>query len=141
MSSPAAVDDPGSVVTRIANETFTTKPDGIPGNDDLGATSGVYVWNALGFYPAVPGVGGVVLGTPMFDKATVRLSGDRTLVVLRQGSGFYVQQVTLDGAPYSNSWLPIDKLHAGTTQLQFLTGTQPNKERGKAIADRPPSFR
>jgi predicted alpha-1,2-mannosidase len=129
------------VVTRIANETFTTKPDGLPGNDDLGATSGVYVWNALGFYPAVPGVGGVVLGTPMFNKATVRLSGGRTLVVSRQGSGFYVQKVTLDGAPYSSSWLPIDKLHFGTTQLQFTTDSQPNKARGSAIADRPPSFR
>jgi predicted alpha-1,2-mannosidase len=129
------------VVTRIANETFTTRPDGLPGNDDLGATSGVYVWNALGFYPAVPGVGGVVLGTPMFDKATVRLSSGRTLVVSRQGSGFYVQKVTLDGTPYLSSWLPVDKLHPGTTQLQFTTGAQPNKERGNAIADRPPSFR
>jgi predicted alpha-1,2-mannosidase len=129
------------VVTRIANETFTTKPDGLPGDDDLGATSGVYVWNALGFYPAVPGVGGVVLGTPMFDKATVRFASGRTLVVSRQGSGFYVQKVTLDGAPYSNSWLPIDKLHFGTTQLQFTTDTQPNKVRGNAIADRPPLFR
>ena len=68
------------VITRIEQQTFKATPDGIPGNDDLGATSGVYVWNALGFYPAVPGVGGVVLGTPMFDKATLRLAGGRTLV-------------------------------------------------------------
>jgi predicted alpha-1,2-mannosidase len=129
------------VVTRIASETFTTRPDGLPGNDDLGATSGVYVWNALGFYPAVPGVRGVVLGTPMFRKATLRLAGGRTLVVSRQGSGFYVQKVTLDGAPYSSSWLPLDKLHPGTTQLQFTVDSQPDKERGQAIADRPPSFR
>jgi hypothetical protein len=69
------------VVTRIGKEVFKTTPDGIPGNDDLGATSGVYVWDALGFYPAVPGVGGLVLGTPMFDKATWRMAGGRTLVV------------------------------------------------------------
>ena len=77
----------------------------------------------------------------MFDKATVRLSGGRTLVVSRQGNGFYVQKVTLGGAPYSSSWLPIDKLHIGTTQLQFTNDIQPNKSRGSAIADRPPSFR
>jgi predicted alpha-1,2-mannosidase len=128
------------VVTRIANETFTTKPDGLPGNDDLGATSGVYVWNALGFYPAVPGVGGLVLGTPVFEKATLHLAGGRTLVVSRQGSGIYVQKVTLNGAPYSSSWLPLDKLRPGITQLQFTTDSQPNKERGNALADRPPSF-
>jgi predicted alpha-1,2-mannosidase len=129
------------VVTRISQDTFKPTPDGIPGNDDLGATSGVYVWNALGFYPAVPGVGGLVLGTPMFDKVTLRLGGGRTLVVTREGSGIYVQKVTLDRAPYSSLWLPLEKLHPGTTQLQFSVDTQPNKARGSAQADRPPSFR
>jgi predicted alpha-1,2-mannosidase len=129
------------VVTRIASDTFKAAPDGIPGNDDLGATSGVYVWNALGFYPAVPGIGGVVLGTPMFEKATLRLAGGRTLVVTRQGNGIYVQKVALDGVPYSSTWLPLDKLHPGVTQLQFTTDSLPNKQRGAALSDRPPSFR
>jgi predicted alpha-1,2-mannosidase len=130
-----------AVVTRIASEVFKPTPDGIPGNDDLGATSGVYVWDALGFYPAVPGVGGVVLGTPMFPKATLRLSGGRTLVVSRQGPGIYVQSVNLDGATYAKSWLPLSKLHSGTTELEFTMGTVPNATRGTAPADRPPSFR
>ena len=129
------------VVTRIGKEVFKPTPDGIPGNDDLGATSGVYVWDALGFYPAVPGVGGVVLGTPMFDKATLHLDGGRTLIVSRKGSGIYVQKVALDGAEYSNSWLPIDKLHSGATRLDFSVGPAPNRERGSAVADRPPAFR
>jgi putative alpha-1,2-mannosidase len=129
------------VVTRIGSDTFKSTPEGIPGNDDLGATSGVYVWDALGIYPAVPGVGGLVLGTPMFDKATLKLSGGRTLVVTRQGSGIYVQKVSLDGAAYSSSWLPVAKLRAGVTQIHFTMDRQPNKERGSALADRPPTFR
>jgi len=129
------------VVTRIAQQTFSTGPSGIPGNDDLGATSGVYVWNALGFYPAVPGVGGLVLGTPMFSKATLHFAGNRTLRVTRQGSGIYVQSCTLDGASYPSTWLPISKFHVGATELHFTMGTTPNKERGTAISDRPSSFR
>ncbi|WP_348261874.1 GH92 family glycosyl hydrolase [Telmatobacter sp. DSM 110680] len=129
------------VVTRIAKDTFKPTPDGIPGNDDLGATSGVYVWNALGFYPAVPGVGGLVLGTPMFDKATLQLSGGRTLAIERQGQGIYVQSVTLNGAPYASSWLPIGKIHAGTNELRFTMGVEPNTKWGTEIADRPPNFR
>ena len=129
------------LIPRIAKETFKTTPEGLPGNDDLGATSGVYVWNALGFYPAVPGVGGVVLGTPMFDKVTLKLAGDRTLVITHEGSGVYVQSVTLDGAPYAASWLPIGKLHAGVTQLRFTMGSQPNTQRGTNESDRPPLFR
>jgi len=129
------------VVTRIAIETFKATPDGIPGNDDLGATSGVYVWNALGFYPAVPGVGGMVLGTPMFDKATLHLAGKRIVVISRRGSGFFVQKVTLDGMEYPNSWLPLEKLHPGTTRIEFTTGDTPSKGRGRDLENRPPSFR
>jgi predicted alpha-1,2-mannosidase len=129
------------VITRISQEDFKAVPEGIPGNDDLGATSGVYVWNALGFYPAIPGISGVVLGTPLFDKATLRLSGDRTLIIVRKGNGFYVQKVTLNGADFSNTWLPIEKIRPGTTRLVFSTGQQPNKQRGLSQADRPPSFR
>ena len=129
------------VVTRIAKEVFKATPDGIPGNDDLGATSGVYVWDALGLYPAVPGIGGVVLGTPMFDKATLRLSGGRTLIIRRQGDGIYVQSLTLDGVAYPKSWLSIDKLKAGTTRIEFIMGPQPNLHRGTAKADLPPTFR
>jgi putative alpha-1,2-mannosidase len=129
------------VVTRIGKETFKAAPNGIPGNDDLGATSGVFVWNALGFYPAVPGVGGVVLGTPMFEKATLQLAGGRTVVVSRQGQGIYVQQVLLNGTPYPNAWLPISALKQGTNTMQFKMATEPDKKRGTAAEDRPPAFR
>ena len=129
------------VVTRIGKETFKAAPDGIPGNDDLGATSGVYVWNALGFYPAVPGVGGLVLGTPMFDHATLQLAGGRTVVISREGHGIYVQQVMLNGVPYTNTWLPLSKIHSGMNELRFKMGADPNTQRGTAPEDRPPAFR
>ncbi len=128
------------MVTRIEKETFKTGPEGIPGNDDFGATSGVFLWNALGFYPAVPGVGGLVLGTPMFRRATIDLSGGRTLVVRGEGTGPYVQGVAFNGTPYSKTWLPLSTLKSGTSELVFRLSTEPNRERGKAIGDRPPSF-
>ena len=129
------------VVTRIGAQVFKNAPEGIPGNDDLGATSGVYVWDALGLYPAVPGVGGLVLGSPVFDRATWSLSGGRTLVVSRTGNGIYVQKVMLDGVEYKSMWLPVEKLHAGVTRLAFSMGTEPNKEWGTGVGDRPPAFR
>ena len=76
-----------------------------------------------------------------YDKATLRLAGGRTLVVSREGAGAFVQNVSLDGAPFSNSWLPLTTLHTGTTQLHFKMGQQPNKERGADETERPPSFR
>src|ERR1700760_4398440 len=55
--------------------------------------------------------------------------------------GVYVQSVTLDGAPYANSWLPIAKLHGGTVQLHFTISEQADKKRETRKGDRPPSFR
>lgn len=129
------------LVTRVAKESFNTSPNGLPGNDDLGATSGLYIWNALGMYPAVPGVGGMVLGIPMFRKAVVHLGDGRTLVIKGTGEGQYVQKVSLNGAAYPSSWLPLSNLRSGTTELQFMLGTEPKKNRGKPELDLPPSFR
>jgi len=128
------------VVDRVRRETFTTKPDGLPGNDDLGATSGVYVWNALGLYPVIPGVGGLVLGTPMFPRAIVRMGDGRTLEILSHGVGVYVQSVKLNGSTYDSTWLPLDILSAKENRLEFLLGAQPNKTWGAHRASLPPSF-
>jgi len=77
----------------------------------------------------------------MFEKATLRLAGGRTLVISRKGEGIYVQKVALDDKPYTSTWLPIEKVHAGTTEIQFTNAGEPNKQYGSAPADRPPSFR
>jgi putative alpha-1,2-mannosidase len=55
----------------IMNETFTTARDGLPGNDDMGATSSWYVWAALGMFPVIPSAPGVALSTPQFSGITV----------------------------------------------------------------------
>ncbi|UWZ82486.1 GH92 family glycosyl hydrolase [Occallatibacter riparius] len=125
------------VVTRIGATAFKATPDGIPGNDDLGATSGVYVWGALGMYPAVPGVGGVVLGTPMFAKAALKMTGGRTLEVTRHGDGVYVSSVKLNGERVANYWIPIAKLHTGLNRLEFSMQATPDTKPEMAA---PPSF-
>lgn len=132
----------GDVITRIEQQTFTTKPDGIPGNDDLGATSGVYVWNALGLYPGVPGAAGVFLGTPMFPEATLHLGGvfdHRTLVIRSEGTGPYVTSIALNGQLYNQLWLPLDKIAPNTTTT--LTFTLQSTEPTSTVLQPPPTFR
>jgi predicted alpha-1,2-mannosidase len=144
-SAPWKTDD---VVTRIEQQTFSAKPDGIPGNDDLGATSGVYVWNALGLYPGVPGVAGFFLGTPMFPSATVHFGDGRTLVITSDQSeptpavpspGIYVKDITLNGHPYNQLWLPLDKIPPNTTTT--LHFTLQSKEPTETNLQPPPTFR
>jgi predicted alpha-1,2-mannosidase len=119
------------VLTRVEQEAFNTTPGGIPGNDDLGATSGVYVWNALGMYPGVPGLGGVFLGTPMFKTAALHLDDGRTVVVRGEGTGPYVSNVLLNGKDFANSWLPLSALRLKITNLHFNLSPQPNEQRGE----------
>lgn len=128
------------VVDRVQRETFFNKPDGLPGNDDLGATSGVYVWNALGMYPVIPGVGGMVLGTPMFPRTTVKLGNGHVLEIVATGKGIYVQGMTLNGRAYTSSWLPLTALGAARNVLEFRMGEEPNKNWAARPGDAPPSY-
>ena len=129
-----------AVMARIEKETFNTTPGGIPGNDDLGATSGVYLWNALGMYPAIPGLGGVVLGTPRYEKASVQMGNGRTLTITRHGAGNYVQSVMLNGKPYASSWVKVGALLDGDARLDFTMSETPGSTWGTAVGDRPPSM-
>jgi len=128
-------------VRRIMLEIYKTTPQGLPGNDDLGATSAWYVWGALGIYPAIPGVGGFVVGSPLFPVATIRLGDGRRLRIEGAGApGPYVQSLTLDGKPYTRAWLPLSAIRRGTNTLHFKLGGAPNTSWASAPGDAPPSF-
>jgi putative alpha-1,2-mannosidase len=129
------------VVTRIAKEVFKNAPDGIPGNDDLGATSGVYVWDALGFTPPCPASAAWFWVRQCSTKPRCACPAERRSSSAVRAKASTSRSVTLDGAAYPKSWLPLAKLHTGTTRIDFTVAATPDKQRGAAIADRPPSFR
>jgi predicted alpha-1,2-mannosidase len=117
-----------AVVRQIQTQAFSATPGGLPGNDDAGATSAWYVLSALGVYPAVPGAGGLAIGSPLFDDAIIRLSDGRTLHVVGHGAADthpYVQSLLLDDAPYASTWIAWDRLSTGAT-LDFTLGASPS---------------
>jgi predicted alpha-1,2-mannosidase len=129
-----------AIVRRILHEAFGTGPEGLPGNDDLGAMSSWQVWAMLGMYPAMQGVGGVVLGSPTFPKATITLAGGAQLVITADGAGPdapYVQGLLVNGQPSTSTWLAWDTVAGGGT-LAFTLGTSPSATWGTGQADRPP---
>jgi putative alpha-1,2-mannosidase len=127
------------VVQKILAQVFTTDPGGLPGNDDLGALSSWQAWAMLGLYPAVPGVGGFVLTTPVFTRTTLTLGGGKTLVITRSGDGPYVQSATLNGKPLTRAWVGWDEIAAGGS-LDFTVGPAANTSWGASATDRPPAF-
>ncbi len=61
-------------VNRLLETYFTTRPDGIPGNDDAGTMSAWAVFSMMGIYPDCPGVPEYAITTPAFDKITIHLN-------------------------------------------------------------------
>jgi predicted alpha-1,2-mannosidase len=128
------------VLRRIESETFDVTPSGIPGNDDLGATSGVYVWNAMGMYPAIPGLGGVVFGTPLFKEVTLHLGNGGTVSILRNGDGGpYVESVVVNDKQQDSSWLPVQTFLGRRTRVVFSTTSKQGAKWGTGKANLPPS--
>lgn len=71
------------IVSRILNEFYTSKPDGLCGNEDCGQMSAWYVLSAMGFYPVCPGSGEYVTVKPLFKNIVVH-RGDGTTMNIDQ---------------------------------------------------------
>jgi predicted alpha-1,2-mannosidase len=123
---------------------FTDGPDGLPGDDDVGATSAWCLFDALGLYPAIPGVGGFVVVGPGVNKAVLHLGGHHTLTLTAPGAGPgepYIQRLLVDGRPSNSTWLSLAQLTAGPdAEVRFDMGAQPDKSWGTAPDSAPPSF-
>ena len=133
-------------VRQVATMFYTNTPAGLCGNDDCGQTSAWYVFSALGFYPVDPVSGIYILGSPLVDRATLKLDpkftkGRSFTVVAKNNSenNPYIQSATLSGKPYTRSWISYDDIAAGG-KLVLTMGPTPNKVFGSAPADRPPKI-
>ena len=70
----------------IADKEFGTGPGGLPGNDDLGATSAWLVWADLGLYPMIPGPMCWYFAAQV-SFVTVHLANGNTLTIVGEGAG------------------------------------------------------
>jgi len=93
---------------QIVRDFYSTRPDGIVGNDDVGQMSAWLVFAALGFYPAQPFSGQYVTGSPLVDSAVLNLGSGRPLRISGHG-----MQVTLNDRPVVRTALPHAVLAAG----------------------------
>ncbi len=128
-------------VRQVMQEFYTTKPDGLAGNEDVGAMSSWYVLSSVGFYPVNPAKGIYVFGSPVFDKASLQLQGGKTFTVQtlnNSAANKYIQSITLNGKPYTKSYIKHTDIVKGGT-LVVKMGDKPNYEFGKLPADRPDS--
>ena len=102
------------IINRVLNEQYSSKIDGLPGNDDLGTMGAWYVFACIGLYPEIPGVGGFTVNTPIFSSVKVHLKkGD---IVIKGGSekDIYIKSMKLNG---KSLWI--------FPQFIYITGKTP----------------
>ncbi|WP_327292240.1 GH92 family glycosyl hydrolase [Streptomyces sp. NBC_01198] len=125
-------------VHKVMTESFTTGAGGLPGNDDLGATSAWYVWAALGMYPATPGADTLAVNGPQFPSVLLQRPGGN-ITINSAGSGGYVQGLKVNGTATSHNYLRYPDIAGGGT-LDYTMGGSPSSSWGTAAGDVPPSF-
>ncbi|TWP51013.1 glycoside hydrolase family 92 protein [Lentzea tibetensis] len=133
-----------ATVVRAAMTLFTTGPDGMTGNDDLGTMSAWYVFSSLGLYPTTAGSDFFVLSSPQFSSATVQIGryGKQggTLTVTASGvsdSRRYVQKAWFNGHDVRKTWLDWSAFSRGG-KLAYSVGDAPSSW-GTGRGDAPPS--
>jgi putative alpha-1,2-mannosidase len=131
-----------AVVRQIVTSLYNPTATGLPGNDDLGAMSCWYVWATIGLYPEIPGVPGLVIGSPLFPNITVYWgNGNRLRITAPDASPGrpYVRSLEVRGRPYTRTWLPLSGI-MGPSTLSFELSGRSTTTWGSARADTPPSF-
>ena len=126
------------LLRQVFREMYNNAPDGLSGNEDVGQMSAWYVISACGLYQVEPAGGKFIIGSPLFQKAELNVGDGKTFTVLAKNNSdknIYVQRATLNGKPYTKSYISYDEIINGGT-LELVMGPKPSKW-GTAKADRP----
>ncbi len=130
------------MVRTIMENLYHDTPEGICGNEDCGQMSAWYIFSSLGFYPVNPANSAYVLGSPLFEEATLTLPNGKQFTVKARNNkpGHpYIQSALLNGSTYEKSYITHkDILRGGILELEM--GAQPNGNFGKNHSARPTSL-
>ena len=130
-----------SRLRQVMTLLYQAAPDGFCGDEDTGQMSAWYVFSALGFYPVCPGDVNYIIGSPLFDKAALKLGNGKTFVISAANNGPqepYIQSATLNGEKFDRTFLSHDEILKGG-ELVFQMTSAPNYKWAVAPESRPPS--
>jgi predicted alpha-1,2-mannosidase len=128
-----------SHLREIMSKLYNATEDGYPGDEDEGQVSSWYVLSALGIYSVCPGTDQYVIGSPMFNKATITLEDGKKFVIEAENNSrenVYIQSATLYGKEYDHNYITYGDITAGGV-FDLNMSDQPNTSRGIELDDRP----
>lgn len=129
-------------VREIMNKCFNSTPDGLPGDDDAGAMSALYVFMAMGLYPYLPGEGGFTITAPLFRKITITTASGRNIVIKTKGAATnapYIHSMKINGKSNTRTWIDWSMIKNGAI-IEISVDSLPNLIWGARPEDTPPSY-
>ncbi|HBO29876.1 MAG TPA: alpha-mannosidase [Leeuwenhoekiella sp.] len=121
------VDKPSKAQERIREilkTQYKNEPNGHCGNEDCGQMSSWYVFSALGFYPVNPAQGAYILGIPLFEKAEIKLPGNKKFIISTQNfsdENTYVKRIFLNGELLKRGFITHSEITNGGQLLFEMT--------------------
>ena len=109
---------------RVCQKLYTYRPDGLCGNEDCGQMSAWYAFAALGFYPVDPVQGHYELTSPLWRESRIALSNGKVFTLTAEGlsdQNCYIKSVTVNGQPYTKSFLTYDLILSGAKVILEMT--------------------
>jgi predicted alpha-1,2-mannosidase len=115
-------------VREIAAAEYANLPSGIDGDDDCGQMSAWYLFTAMGFYPVNPASGDYMIGSPLFNKMSLRLANGKVFTVSARNNSaknVYIQSAELNGKPLTVPVIRYEDIVGGAS-LQLVMGASPS---------------
>lgn len=114
-------------IHQIMTTLYSSRPDGLCGNEDMGQMSAWYIFSACGFYPVNPADGRYIFGTPSFAEVAINLPDKKVFTVKATNlsdKNIYIEKVRLNGKDRKKGYITHQQLLEGGL-LEFQMGNKP----------------
>ena len=109
------------VISDGLESMFAEGKGGMPGNNDSGGLSSLYMWNAMGIFP-VSGQDLMLIGSPRMLKSVIHMGNGKDFTIRREGEGIYVKQAVLNGIELAEmSFAASEMMKGGELVLTMST--------------------
>ena len=103
---------------------------GVPGDEDGGGMTSFVVFSSLGFYPVTPGSDVYTIGSPLFEKASIRLTNGNKFEIISNNvseDNKYIKAAKLNGKPLDAPFISHEDIMNGG-RLEFEMTDRPVKD-------------
>jgi len=110
------------VISDGLTSMFAEGKGGLPGNNDSGGLSSLYMWNAMGIFP-VSGQDLMLIGSPRMTRSVMHMANGKDFAIRREGKGIYVKKAVLNGRPLEKMSFAASEMMQGGELVLTMSET------------------